>query len=313
MAWTGACPDAWPMRTERSARSVGIGTNALASSIVLVCRLRPESATPATRREFIATLRRELPDALKNRRRAVTYRPRCQPHRGRDRAAPSGPARSARRGDAGHRGTHAGGGAGPRGEAIYQSLRRRRERLERWLREEEIARRGLEATAKLHTIREQDVPYLTAEDIEDLDDAPESEVERLEEEIADKATAARTIDELRKEIEALKGLEALALRVRQSGTDRKWEELSRLLQGNAEMFDPQGQRRKLIIFTEHRDTLRYLKDRITTLLGRLEAVVVIHGGMGREARRTAQEEFIQDPDVRILVATDAAGEGVSLQ
>src|SRR5919206_1796570 len=181
MAWTGACPDAWPMRTERSARSVGIGTNALASSIVLVCRLRPESATPATRREFIATLRRELPDALKNRRRAVTYRPRCQPHRGRDRAAPSGPARSARRGDAGHRGTHAGGGAGPRGEAIYQSLRRRRERLEEQLREEEIARRGLEATAKLHTIREQDVPYLTAEDIEDLDDAPESEVERLEE------------------------------------------------------------------------------------------------------------------------------------
>jgi SNF2 family DNA or RNA helicase len=198
-------------------------------------------------------------------------------------------------------------------EAIYQSLRRRRERLEKRLREEEIARRGLEAAAKLHTIREQDVPYLTEEDIEDLDEAPDSEVERLEEEIADKATAARTIDELRKEIEALKGLEALALRVRQSGTDRKWEELSRLLQGNAEMFDPQGQRRKLIIFTEHRDTLRYLKDRITTLLGRHEAVVVIHGGMGREARRTAQEEFIQDPDVRILVATDGAGEGVNLQ
>src|SRR5438067_9456652 len=79
------------------------------------------------------------------------------------------------------------------------------------------------------------------------------------------------------------------------------------------MFDPQGQRRKLIIFTEHRDPLRYLKDRITTLLGRLEAVVVIHGGLGREARRTAQEEFLQKPDVYVLVATDAAGEGVNLQ
>src|SRR5205807_8857025 len=196
-------------------------------------------------------------------------------------------------------------------EAIFQSLRRRRERLQKRLREEEIARRGLDASAKLHTIREQDVPYLTDEEVEDLDDAPESEVERIEEEIADRATAARTVDELRKEIDALKGLEALALRVRQAGTDRKWEELSRLLQGNAEMFDQQGQRRKLIIFTEHRDTLRYLKDRITTLLGRHEAVVVIHGGMGREARRTAQEEFIEDPDVRILVATDAAGEGVN--
>src|SRR5438046_168752 len=69
-------------------------------------------------------------------------------------------------------------------EAIYQSLRRRRERLEKRLREEEIARRGLDASAKLHTIREQDVPYLADEDVEDLDDAPESEVERIEEEIA---------------------------------------------------------------------------------------------------------------------------------
>lgn len=55
----------WPMRTERSARSVGIGTNALASSIVLVCRPRPEDAPPATRREFQNALRRELPGDLR--------------------------------------------------------------------------------------------------------------------------------------------------------------------------------------------------------------------------------------------------------
>lgn len=55
----------WPMRTERSARSVGIGTNALASSIVLVCRPRPENAPTATRREFLAALKRELPAALR--------------------------------------------------------------------------------------------------------------------------------------------------------------------------------------------------------------------------------------------------------
>jgi hypothetical protein len=208
-------------------------------------------------------------------------------------------------------------------EAIYQSLRRRRERLEKRLREEAINRRGAEAaervpstsleTDPLRGIRESDVPYLTDEDLEDLDDAPEAEVERLEEEIADKATAARTIEELRKEIASLARLEELALRVRQSGTDRKWEELSRLLQGNAEMFDAQGHRRKLIIFTEHRDTLSYLRDRITTLLGRPEAVVMIHGSMGREERRKAQEEFMQDSGVLVLVATDAAGEGVNLQ
>ncbi|MBV6522079.1 MAG: hypothetical protein MNPFHGCM_02224 [Gemmatimonadaceae bacterium] len=54
----------WPMRTERGARSIGIGTNALASSIVLVCRPREASAPTATRREFIAALKAELPQAL---------------------------------------------------------------------------------------------------------------------------------------------------------------------------------------------------------------------------------------------------------
>lgn len=56
----------WPVRTERGARSVGIGTNALASSIVLVCRPRPNNASLATRKEFITVLRRELPQALRN-------------------------------------------------------------------------------------------------------------------------------------------------------------------------------------------------------------------------------------------------------
>ncbi len=85
------------------------------------------------------------------------------------------------------------------------------------------------------------------------------------------------------------------------------------MQNQAEMFDARGHRRKLVIFTEHRDTLNYLTDRIRTLLGRPEAVVTIHGGIGREDRRNAQEEFTQDKNVEILVATDAAGEGINLQ
>ena len=55
----------WPIRTERTARSTGIGTNALASSIVLTCRRRPVDAPAATRREFSTTLRTELPAALR--------------------------------------------------------------------------------------------------------------------------------------------------------------------------------------------------------------------------------------------------------
>jgi len=54
----------WPMRTEREARSRGIDSNALASSIVLVCRPRRANATAATRREFVAALKAELPTAL---------------------------------------------------------------------------------------------------------------------------------------------------------------------------------------------------------------------------------------------------------
>ncbi|MBV9282125.1 MAG: DEAD/DEAH box helicase, partial [Chloroflexi bacterium] len=208
-------------------------------------------------------------------------------------------------------------------EAIYQSLRRRRERLQKRLRELEIGRRGAAAPGTirasageidpLRALREEAGPYLTEEQVEDLEDAPDAEVELVEEEVADTATAARTVEELRKEILSLKRLEALALSVRRSGTDRKWEELRRLLQGADEMFDPTGQRRKLIIFSEHRDTLRYLQDRIATLLGRPEAVVTIHGGMGREERRRAQELVTQDKDVLVLIATDAAGEGVNLQ
>lgn len=194
-------------------------------------------------------------------------------------------------------------------EAIYQSLVRRRERLEKRLREEQILKRGAEA----HIETQDWTRTITEEDLEDLEDAPDSEVEETEEQIADQATAARTIAELEAEIATLRELEALALQVRRAGKDKKWEELSNLLQDNPEMFEPQGARRKLIIFTEHRDTLNYLADRIRTLLGRSEALVIIHGSMGREDRKKAEEIFMQDKNVQVLVATDAAGEGINLQ
>ncbi|MHC5676038.1 hypothetical protein [Nostoc sp.] len=54
----------WPMRTELSNRTIASGTNALASSIALVCRPRPETAPSTTRRQFVNILKRELPNAL---------------------------------------------------------------------------------------------------------------------------------------------------------------------------------------------------------------------------------------------------------
>ena len=158
------------------------------------------------------------------------------------------------------------------------------------------------------------------EDIADLEDAPDDEIVAAEEEILDRATAARTFDELRAEIQSLRRLESLAQTVRAGGDDKKWQELADLLNRlftaasdvNEESFVP-SPHQKLVVFTEHRDTLNYLHQRITTLLGRQEAVVMIHGGIGREDRRAIQESFLHDPEVQILLATDAASEGINLQ
>ncbi len=212
-------------------------------------------------------------------------------------------------------------------EAIYQSLRRRRERLESRLRELEVLQRG----GKLAVGVGFTVPELDPDDVEDLDDAPEQEVEDAEARILDQATAARSIAELKAEIETLKGLGKLALGVRRGGRDTKWRELASLFGdifttaglGRRLRETPHGAgaipphraspRQKLVLFTEHRDTLRYLQERITTLLGRQESVVVIHGSVGREERLAVQEAFRHDPDVQVLLATDAAGEGINLQ
>ena len=178
-------------------------------------------------------------------------------------------------------------------------------------------------------------PLLDAEDVEDLDEAPGGEVEAAEAAVLDQATAASTIAELESEIASLERLEALAGQIRRSGADTKWRELSNLL---AEIFTPAGLHtghqvaeapapygsgpipppvgspgQKLVLFTEHRDTLDYLQRRIGTLLGRPGAVTVIHGGVGREERRKAQEAFLHDRRVQVLIATDAAGEGINLQ
>jgi SNF2 family DNA or RNA helicase len=187
-------------------------------------------------------------------------------------------------------------------EAIYQSLKRRKERLESRLREEKLGIRGRKALAE--TIGEAP---------EDDDDLNAQEQETLEETLIDDATAAKSIIELEGEIDILKGLEEQARNVVASGQDRKWEELSKILQNSVEMRDASGRQRKLIIFSEHRDTLNYLHEKIAGVLGNHESIVTIHGGTHRDERRKIQALFRSDPDVRVLIATDAAGEGVNLQ
>src|SRR5690606_11763494 len=152
------------------------------------------------------------------------------------------------------------------------------------------------------------------DNIDEMDEELSAEeYEMVVDQVVDQATAAETIPELEAEIVILKDLEYQAMTVVQSGNDKKWEELSHLLQDQPEMYTAGGSRRKLIIFTEHKDTLNYLVQRISGLLGDPGAVITIHGGTNRDERRKAQEEFRNNPDVLVLVATDAAGEGVNLQ
>ena len=192
-------------------------------------------------------------------------------------------------------------------EAIYQSLRRRRERLEKRLREEKLLNRGAEFRLS------SDLPSLSEEDIQDIEDAPEAEIQVEEERVVDLATAARTIVELESEIETLRRLEKKAQHVRRSGTDAKWQKVADALQDNPLMFTSSGQRRKIVIFTEHRDTLSYLRERLGTLLGNPDAIVTVHGQTPRDERRALQESFMNNPEVLVFLATDAAGEGINLQ
>ncbi|MEA3640627.1 MAG: helicase-related protein [Lamprobacter sp.] len=216
-------------------------------------------------------------------------------------------------------------------EAIYQSLKRRRQRLKSRLGEEKL---GLHVNAEKRVERSQErvhpsptshslltplhslleLPHSLLELPDDLDDELSAEdYERFADQVVDQASAAETIPELEAEILILKDLEQQAQRLVASGNDKKWEELSSLLQDQPEMFTAGGSRRKLILFTEHKDTLNYLLARIQDLLGNPHAVRIIYGGTHRDERRKIQEEFRNDPEVTVLVATDAAGEGVNLQ
>lgn len=190
--------------------------------------------------------------------------------------------------------------------AIYHSLKRRRERLENELAEARLIARG-----KKNPVSSRD-DWASEEVLSNIDEYSEEDIETLEDTISVTATSAETVEQLEIEVETLKGLELQALNVLKSGKDTKWTQLDKILDDDL-MVDGDGTRRKLIIFTEAKDTLTYLADKIRGRLGKADAVDVIHGGVKREERRKVISRFMQDRDLMVLVANDAAGEGVNLQ
>ncbi len=197
--------------------------------------------------------------------------------------------------------------------AIHRSLERRRERLESRLKEERLLLEGRGAGERLQLDAKYQPGGLSDDEIDDLyEEDTAGEIEGTEEAFTDNATIAQTLAELEFEIQTLKELEQLSKKVVDQRTDAKWQELDRILDDPL-MKQANGARRKLVLFTEFKDTLMDLAAKIRDRLGRPEAVVEIHGGVARDRRRQIVHAFMNDPEVVVLLANDAAGEGVNLQ
>lgn len=138
----------------------------------------------------------------------------------------------------------------------------------------------------------------------DEDDSDE-DTARLEESAATSITGAKTIDDLRYEVTELRQLVALAKEVEKGHNETKLEELRKVLE---ETKLRESKDEKLLIFTEHKDTLDYLVEKLHSW-GLTTAE--IHGMMSMDERVQAQRDF--KSHAQVMVATEAAGEGINLQ
>ena len=179
--------------------------------------------------------------------------------------------------------------------AMQHSLENRAARLEK----------GLKRAQELVSLVPPDIP-----DPEELEEMEEHERERLEE-IIEAITLAGNADQIHEEIQELRQLAEQAKSVEESGVEAKLSRLKELLHEEGFFDEP---KKRLLVFTEFKDTLDYL-------VGRLEQwgfrVGYIHGGMKPGSRddpgtRLHSEQQFRDGEIQVLVATEAAGEGINL-
>jgi len=176
--------------------------------------------------------------------------------------------------------------------ALLKSLERRKAKLERILKEgrkEELQRISMPA------------------DYEETEDLEEIERWKREEEW-ESVTVASSFEELRAEIETLERLIEKAKRIVDTEGEVKLRELRKAIEEGFKKIEEMNGRRKILIFTESRDTLDYLVRKISEWRYRVN---YIHGGMGLEER--IREEKVFRDETEIMVATEAAGEGINLQ
>jgi hypothetical protein len=180
--------------------------------------------------------------------------------------------------------------------AMQHSLENRAKRLEA----------GLRRAQELARMAPPEIP-----DLEELEEMEDYEREKLEE-VLDAFTLAGNAEQIREEVQELSRLAEQAQAVEESGAEEKLSQLKGLLQEKG-FFDHPEQR--LLIFTEFKDTLDYLKGRLKDWGFK---VGCIHGSMKpgsreEEGSRLYVEQQFKDNDIQILVATEAAGEGINLQ
>ncbi|MDE2039593.1 MAG: DUF3883 domain-containing protein [Elusimicrobia bacterium] len=178
--------------------------------------------------------------------------------------------------------------------ALRRSLENRANRLED----------GLKRAQELMRIAPPDLP-----DADELEEMEENERERLEQ-MLEAVTLSHNASQIREEVAELRRFAAEAKKV--EGTEAKLSKLKAVLEREGFFKDPN---KKLLIFTEFKDTLDYL---VKCLEEWGLKVGVIHGGMKPGSRddpgsRIFAEQQFKEGSIQVLVATEAAGEGINLQ
>ncbi|MEM1986680.1 MAG: helicase-related protein [Nitrososphaeria archaeon] len=176
--------------------------------------------------------------------------------------------------------------------ALYCSLNRRKKRLEELLKEPEIKMQNL---------------FLTPEEIEEYEDADE-ETRTEKEAQYETLTTARNKEDLKREIDTIQHLIELSLEVINTESEVKLRELRQAIEEGFRKIKEIGGNKKILVFTESKDTMEYLYRKIKSWG---YSVNYIHGGMSLDERIAAEKMFRNQTEV--MVATEAAGEGINLQ
>ena len=189
--------------------------------------------------------------------------------------------------------------------ALMRSFERRLEKLDDLIEDIRSGRLTVEALAAEQR-RLEGLPDVWGEMTAD-EESPEDGLEQNEvvERLALAGVVAASLAELQAERAQVAALLKLAREVYEAGEESKFEKLREFLR------DERFRDEKILIFTEHRDTLSFLVRRLEGL-GFAGQIAMIHGGMPY-AERDAQIEIFRKPECRFLVGTDAAGEGINLQ